>query len=344
MPVDVIAFDKMLDDMFPRCTNIFAEIWDRPVITNILADLIGSGVNLNAAFPVGKLTRKADQIVIEDAGLALVDGKSLTSYLAGMPLKLMVARFSNHPLHNFIRVYYDGLAVPEDRARRTLLKEGGTGGVEIKIRTVNSPGWLLIYPVGSLLCDQRLENRVRDLAASGREASLFSEFMAIDESDLNSIKNVDLTDYVPEDAKLWEQWLSKMDTNMFQTNVRPRNFSSASGRSNDYYLKIIQYANKKIGAVWLEKITQRNGTAELGLIIGEPHLWGMGLGSKAMAAMIDIARNDLGLKFLWVSVREANQRAVNCYKRGGFMVVRKVPVFNKSDGSYQIWTHMEKMI
>lgn len=63
-----------------------------------------------------------------------------------------------------------------------------------------------------------------------------------------------------------------------------------------------------------------------------------------IGTMIEIAKKDLGLRFLWASVREANQRAVNCYKRGGFMIVRKAPVYNKSDGSYQIWVHMEKMI
>lgn len=342
MVKDVEIFDRMLGQMFPRCTNILAEMWDRSVIAGILTDLLGSGAGFHATFPIGKFNRKCDRIIVEDTSLALVDMKNLTAYRVGLPLKIMLARFSNHPMHNFIRIYYDGLAKPEDK--KVNMEESSAGDVEIKVRTVSTPGWFVMYPAGSLLYDQRLESRVRELASSGRDASLFNEFMAIDEGGLGSSKNIELIDYVPEDARLWEQWLSKMDTNMFQTNVRPKNFSSASGRMNDYYLKIIKYGNKKVGAVWLENITQRNGTAELGLLIGEPHLWGMSLGSKAMSAMIDIAKNDLGLRFLWVSVREANQRAVNCYKRGGFMIVRKIPVFNKSDGSYQIWVHMEKMI
>jgi ribosomal protein S18 acetylase RimI-like enzyme len=59
--------------------------------------------------------------------------------------------------------------------------------------------------------------------------------------------------------------------------------------------------------------------------------------------MMKIAKNDLDLNFLWVSVRESNQRAVSCYQRGGFKIVRKVPVY-KADGSYQMWVHMEKLI
>lgn len=273
--------------------------------------------------------------------MTLVDGRSQKAYQAGPPLRAMVVRFSGHPMHNFVRVYYDAWVSPGDLNSLSLREDGAA---ETKVRAIGKPGWLVIYPLGSLLCDQRLEKRVKDLAVNGKEASLFVEFMTVDEGELKKSNNITLTDYVPEDAKLWEQWLGKIDTDMFQTIVRPRNFRSTSGRSDDYYLKIVRYGNRKVGAVWLEKINQRNGTAELGLLIGEPHLWGMGLGSRAMNAMIDIAKDDLGLKFLWVSVREANQRAVNCYKKGGFIIVRKIPVFNKSDGSYQIWLHMEKMI
>lgn len=330
--------------MFPRCANVLAEVWDRPSIINILKDLAESGAALHATFPVGKITKKADRIVMEEAGIALVDNKNKAAYRVGLPLKVMVARFTGHPMHNFVRIYFGGLENTGEKDIGLFLKEVPAGENSIKVRTVGKPGWLLIYPAGSLFCDQRLESRVRELAVNGKEASLFVEFMTVEEGEFQKNKNIELVDYTPEDARLWEQWLSKMDTYMFQTIVRPRNFSSASGRSDDYYLKIIRYGRKKVGAVWLEKINPRNGTAELGLLIGEPHLWGMGLGSKAMISMIDIAKNDLGIKFLWVSVREANQRAVNCYKRGGFLIVRKVPVFNKSDGSYQIWVHMEKML
>ncbi len=341
---DVEIFDRRMGAMFPSCASVLAEVWDRPSITSILKDLAESGASLHAAFPLGKLTKKADRIVLEEAGIALVDSKSKSAYRVGLPLRITVARFSSQPTHNFIRIYFGGLENNWEKETVFFLGEDSAGDKAMNLKSVGKPGWLLVYPAGSLLCDQRLERRVRELALQGKDASLFVEFMAVEEGEFHKNQNIELVDYTPEDAKLWEQWLGKMDTNMFQTIVRPRNFSSASGRSDDYYLKIIRYGRKKVGAVWLEKINSRNGTAELGLLIGEPHLWGMGLGSKAMVSMIDIAKNDLGIKFLWVSVREANQRAVNCYKRGGFLIVRKVPVFNKSDGSYQIWVHMEKMI
>lgn len=338
---DVTIFDQQLVKIFPRCNNLLVELWDQQSVMNILADLIGSGANLQVTFPIGKFTRKAAQIIPEQANTILADSQNKTAYRVGPLLKGMAARFGSHPLHNFFRIYYDGLS-GSDTGRKLAVKEPSSE-VEIKVRDVLKPGWMVVYPAGSLFSDQRLEKRVRDLAVSGKEASLFDEFMAVDRENPEK-ETVELINYVPEDAKLWEQWFSKMDTNMFQTVMQPSNFKSTQGQADDYSLKIILYGKKKVGAVWLEKINQRNGTAELGLLIGEPQLWGLGLGNKAMNAMIEIAKKELGLRFLWVSVREANQRAVNCYKRGGFFMVRKVPVFHKTDGSYQIWVHMEKMI
>jgi len=344
MSKDVQLFNEFLGHMFPEFTDVVAEIRDRSVIVNILSRLLESGMELLTTIPVGKTTKKMLEMRIEGPTMALVDIKNKTAYRVGPPLEIMLARFPRHPAHNFVRVNYNGLIDPEDKKKRLVHRDADSNDDDIKIKAMENTGWFILYPAGSLLADQRLEKRIRDLALSGRESAMFSEFIAVVDGELDKSHEIKLVDYQPEDQKLWEQWLTKIDTDLFQTIVRPRNFSAGLGRSEDYYLKLIKYGNMKIGAVWFEKINQRTATAELGLIIGEPHLWGMGIGSKAVNAMIAIAKNDLGLNFIWASVREANQRAVNCYGRGGFSIVRKVPVFNKTDGSYQMWVHMEKMI
>ncbi len=339
----VSKFDQKLAGLFPQCANVMAEMWDSSSIMNILRKLLESGADLHAFFILGRNNKKADLVIIKDSGLLLADKTKKYAYHLGLPQKAMIAKFSGNPLHNFCRVGCEGI-LDTGNLDKFITVECDGKEIELRVKAVEKSCWLVIYPVGSLLSDQRLENRIKELVLKGRSSSLLSEFMAVDEGRLLKDSSIELIDYIPEDAKLWEHWLSKMDTNMFQTIVHPSNFRTTSGRSDDYYLKMIICNNKKVGTVWLEKINQRNGTAELGLLIGEPQLWGMGLGSKAMKAMIEIAKNDLGIKFLWVSVREANQRAVNCYKKNGFTITGKVPVFNKYDGSYQIWLHMEKMI
>ncbi|MHB8156187.1 MAG: GNAT family N-acetyltransferase [Desulfocucumaceae bacterium] len=339
---EVQKFNKMLGDLFPGFTDIVAEVCDRSVTVKVLNDFIQSGLALCLFFPLGKTNKKMDKLLMEGATMAFLDGKGSNAYRVGLPLRIMVARFPGRPLHNFIRINYGGVPSPEDR-NKGVVTANGQGEINFSLKVLEGPGWCLLYPLGSLLSDQRLENQVRDLAVNGRDSTMFREFLAIDERNIINSQNFDIVDYTPDDAKLWELWVGNMDTNIFQTNLRPKNFITAKGRSEDYYLKLISYGSKKIGAVWVEKITQRTATGELGLLIGEPHLWGLGIGGRAINAMIDTAKNDLGLKFLWASVRESNQRAVNCYKRGGFSIVRKVPVY-KPDGSYQMWVTMEKMI
>ncbi|MFZ5642165.1 MAG: GNAT family N-acetyltransferase [Bacillota bacterium] len=339
---DVKNFDILLGNMFPAYTDIVAEISDRSVTMRLLKMIVESGLVLHSFIPVGKANKRFSQIIEEGTAIAFCDQKSQSAYRVGLPLRVMVARFPAMPTHNFIRINYAGVESLEDRNREFILKNNSEG-VTIKIKALECPGWLAVYPSGSLLADQRLEKRVRDLVVNGRDSVMLKEFMEIDEKRLVNSSNIELIDYIPEDAKLWEQWMGNMDTNLFQTVVRPQNFSAAKGRSEDYYLKIISYGSRKIGAVWVEKISQRTATGELGLIIGEPRFWGMGLGGRAISEMISIAKNDLRLQFLWVSVRESNQRAVSCYKKGGFSIVRRAPVY-RPDGSYNMWVHMEKLI
>lgn len=334
----VITFDRMLGQMFPECANIIAEMWDRPTLTKLLKKVLDHGIILNAIIYSGKTAKKNNYLLIDHFGMTLSDSKTKTGYRVGLPNKIMLARFTKHPDHNFIRVNHDGAPAGNTAGEKTV------DGIQPKIKVIDKQGWFIIYPEGSLLSDPRLESQIRELVLYGRGSTLFSEFVNIDEEELANTKTVELIDYTHEDTKLWESWLRKIDTNLFKTNVRPRNYVDSLGRSKDYFLKIIKYGDKKVGAAWIENINQRTSTAELGLLIGEPHMWGMGIGKKALSAMINIAKNDLQLRFLWVFVREENRRAVNSYSGIGFSIARKVPVFNRVDGSYQMWLQMEKMI
>ncbi|MFZ5648588.1 MAG: hypothetical protein ACOY30_13310, partial [Bacillota bacterium] len=276
MSKDVLFFNSILGDLFPEFTDMLAEMRDRAVVFRVLSKIVDSGASLYVTLPLGRSTKKSLEMKIEGSTIALMDMKYRVAYRVGPPLSVMVARFPKHPIHNFVRVKYDAVINQEDKKKKLELKEDGPGEAEIKVKSVESSGWFILYPSGSLLTDQRLENRIRDLTLNGMESAMLKEFIAIDEGEFDKSQSIELVDYQPDDWKLWEQWLSKIDTDLFQTVVHPRNFSAASGRSDDYYLKIIKYGNMKIGAVWLEKINPRTATAELGLIIGEPHLWGMG--------------------------------------------------------------------
>ncbi|WP_370883472.1 GNAT family N-acetyltransferase [Enterobacter cloacae complex sp. 2015409] len=94
-------------------------------------------------------------------------------------------------------------------------------------------------------------------------------------------------------------------------------FFKSLGERRDYFIRGITYQNKKIGAVGIKNINHEKG--EYWGYIGEKNYWGQGLGREIMQKIISEARL-LGLKKLYLQVNSNNQRAINLYKREGFVL------------------------
>lgn len=347
MEKNLELFDKNLGEMFPSCTDIVAEIKDPEVITGFLKMLLNADSEINAFFSTGELSKKPETLMKDNFHLLLLDRAGRVAHRFKQPLKMLVARFPEHPRNSFVRIGFSG--ADNSDVKKMRLSNQGQNNAEldliISVKNKGSEGGFLLYPLGSLFNDQRIQKQVRELAAQGRESTLFSELLSIDGDDAGyARRTVSLTEYILEDEALWEKWQKNIDTSIFQTNIKPRSYSGAKGPTDECHLKIIEYGGKKVGAVWVEQIVPRIASAELGLLIGEPHLWGLGIGTQALQVMMEFAKKELGLKFLWLSVREANKRALNCYKKCGFIVKKRNPVVNKADGSYQIWVTMERML
>lgn len=93
-------------------------------------------------------------------------------------------------------------------------------------------------------------------------------------------------------------------------------FFKSLGERRDYFIRGITYQNKKIGAVGIKNINHEKG--EYWGYIGEKNYWGQGLGREIMQKIISEARL-LGLKKLYLHVNANNQRAINLYKKEGFV-------------------------
>lgn len=347
MEKNLELFDKKLGEMFPCCKDIVADIKDPEVIIKFLKMLLGADSEVNAIFSSGEISKNPEALLRDNGHLLLVDKADRVAYRFKQPLKMLVARFPEHPRNSFVMLNFSGADTTDVKKMRLSIQGQNKADLDliISIKNKGSNGGFLLYPLGSLFNDQRIQKQVRELASRGRESTLFSELLSIDgDSTGGSPKAVKLVDYSPEDAVLWEKWQKNIDTSIFQTNIRPKSFTAAKAPSDEYKLKMVEYGGKKVGAVWVEQIVPRIASAEMGLLIGEPHLWGLGIGSRAMQAMMEYAKKELKLKFLWLSVREANKPALACYKKCGFIIKKRTPVVNKVDGSYQIWVTMERML
>jgi RimJ/RimL family protein N-acetyltransferase len=75
---------------------------------------------------------------------------------------------------------------------------------------------------------------------------------------------------------------------------------------------------RPIGIVSLFHIDYRNGSADFGILIGEPDARGKGYGTEATRLMLDYAFTALGLRNVGLTVAEWNIAGQRAYARAGF--------------------------
>lgn len=82
---------------------------------------------------------------------------------------------------------------------------------------------------------------------------------------------------------------------------------------------------RAIGTCGLRGIDAKEGTAFLGIMIGEKTLWDRGYGTSATKALVDHAFRELGLEEVRLSCHPDNHRALRCYEKAGFEPGGQVP-------------------
>lgn len=84
-----------------------------------------------------------------------------------------------------------------------------------------------------------------------------------------------------------------------------------------------------IGNISLHKIDFRNGTAEIGIVIGEKDAWGKGYGPEATLVLLRYAFEDLRLHRVRSAAFAENLRSIRCQEKCGFVRegVRREAIF-----------------
>lgn len=75
---------------------------------------------------------------------------------------------------------------------------------------------------------------------------------------------------------------------------------------------------RPIGICDIRHINHAYGTAELGIMIGEPEYWGKGYGTETVTLLLDYAFTALGLHNVMLDTSSYNERAIRAYRRAGF--------------------------
>lgn len=129
------------------------------------------------------------------------------------------------------------------------------------------------------------------------------------------------------DIPLFVRWLNDAETTSFLSMRAPMSivmeeqwFDRMLARQGKdaFHFVICLLDGTPIGTLGLFEIDYVNGSAGIGISIGEKRLWGQGLGTDAMFAVLDFGFGQLRLERLWLEVYDYNGRARRSYDKCGF--------------------------
>lgn len=110
----------------------------------------------------------------------------------------------------------------------------------------------------------------------------------------------------------------------------------------EFNLCIVTKENDElIGNIALDEIDYKNGTAELGIFIGERDNLSKGYGSEAIKLLTDYAFNHLRLHSIYLRTLDDNERAQRSYKKCGFKEFGRRHESIFLEGKYHDLVYME---
>lgn len=134
--------------------------------------------------------------------------------------------------------------------------------------------------------------------------------------DSEFVRLMDSSPAYPRPQKKWEKWLDERH------------------EEKDVYILAIRPLNddKLLGWLELDGISWTNGTASLGIGIGEAAERGKGYGGEAITLLLDFAFAELNLHRVQLTVFAYNARALRLYEYLGFTREGVFREFLKRDG------------
>jgi RimJ/RimL family protein N-acetyltransferase len=131
----------------------------------------------------------------------------------------------------------------------------------------------------------------------------------------------------PEDLELIHRWhqdiaLRRLDGEPPRSLAgRQKRFDDArpdEGSAFFRFMICLLEDGRPIGRVDLFEIDRINGSAALGIEIGEREMWGGGFGTDAVNAVLDFGFGELRLERIWLGTAANNVRAQRSYAKSGF--------------------------
>jgi RimJ/RimL family protein N-acetyltransferase len=139
-----------------------------------------------------------------------------------------------------------------------------------------------------------------------------------------------LRPFEASDAELYRRWRAEAEpmalagwherAPLSLAQVERRIARIADDQGKEVYTFVICLAEdeRPIGEVMLTDLDRLNGSAQVGIFIGESDEWGKGYGTDAVNALVDFGFAELRLERIWLEVGTENRRAKRSYEKAGF--------------------------
>lgn len=130
---------------------------------------------------------------------------------------------------------------------------------------------------------------------------------------LNNPIEVSLRDFGEADRPRLDEWARRIDSTTYMSRYAPK-------AGECLLWCVIEAHGTDVGTVWLERAAASD-EANLGILLGDPCLFGQGIGKRAIDLAIAKACSLVPLRVIRLHVRDDNARAIACYEHCGFRVV-----------------------
>ena len=131
------------------------------------------------------------------------------------------------------------------------------------------------------------------------------------------------------DATLIHRWRSDAEVAALASIAMPMSLAQVEQRTERYaenigderydFIICLLADERPIGTAMLFELDRLNGSAELGIFIGEKEEWGKGYGTDAVNALVDFGFGSLRFERIWLEVWTENPRARRSYEKSGFV-------------------------
>ena len=131
------------------------------------------------------------------------------------------------------------------------------------------------------------------------------------------------------DLALFVRWFNDAETASFLSMRAPMSIAAEEqwferllgeqGKSRWHFVMCKLDGGQPIGTIGLFDVDEVNGSAGMGIVVGEKSLWGKGYGTDALNALLDFGFGELRLERIWLEVNDDNLRGKRSYEKCGFV-------------------------